>query len=95
MAVATGNAAVLGEREERLSGLRLFYCPRGWAREAVETAMRSERTPKQMTTKGSSKTGGISRRTFLKSTAGTAALLGAAQTQFPFGVHVAEAQARR
>ena len=45
-----------------------------------------------MTTKGTSKTGGISRRTFLKSTAGTAALVGAAQTQFPFGVHIAEAQ---
>jgi nitrate/nitrite transport system substrate-binding protein len=45
-----------------------------------------------MTTKGTSKAGGISRRTFLKSTAGTAALVGAAQTQFPFGVHIAEAQ---
>ena len=45
-----------------------------------------------MTTKGTSKTGGISRRTFLKSTAGTAALVGAMQTQFPFGVHIAEAQ---
>ena len=29
----------------------------------------------------------ISRRTFLKGTAGTAALLGAAQSQFPFGAH--------
>ena len=45
-----------------------------------------------MTTKGTSKAGGISRRTFLKTTAGTAALIGAAQTQFPFGVHIAEAQ---
>jgi nitrate/nitrite transport system substrate-binding protein len=45
-----------------------------------------------MTTKGTSTTRGISRRTFLKSTAGTAALVGAAQTQFPFGVHIAEAQ---
>ena len=35
--------------------------------------------------------GGISRRTFLKTTAGTAALVGAVQTQFPFGVHVAQA----
>ena len=42
-----------------------------------------------MTTKGTSKTGSISRRTFLKTTAGTAALLGAAQTQFPFGAHIA------
>jgi nitrate/nitrite transport system substrate-binding protein len=45
-----------------------------------------------MTTKRPGKIGDISRRTFLKSTAGTAALLGAMQTQFPFGVHVAEAQ---
>jgi nitrate/nitrite transport system substrate-binding protein len=45
-----------------------------------------------MTTKGTSKTGSISRRTFLKTTAGTAALVGAAQTQFPFGAYVAEAQ---
>ncbi len=44
-----------------------------------------------MTTKGTSKTGGISRRTFLKSTAGTAALIGSVQSQFPFGVHIAEA----
>ena len=34
----------------------------------------------------------ISRRSFLKTTAGTAALMGALQTQFPFGVHIAEAQ---
>jgi nitrate/nitrite transport system substrate-binding protein len=46
-----------------------------------------------MTTKATtSKAGSISRRSFLKSTAGTAALVGAMQTQFPFGVHVAEAQ---
>ena len=33
----------------------------------------------------------VSRRAFLKTTAGTAALLGAVRTNFPFGVHVAEA----
>src|SRR5262245_7198982 len=33
----------------------------------------------------------LSRRAFLKTTAGTAALLGALKTEFPFGVHVAEA----
>jgi nitrate/nitrite transport system substrate-binding protein len=33
----------------------------------------------------------VSRRTLLKGTAGAAALLGAIKTQFPFGVHVAEA----
>jgi nitrate/nitrite transport system substrate-binding protein len=33
----------------------------------------------------------ISRRSFLKATAGTAALLGAVQSQFPFGAHVAQA----
>jgi nitrate/nitrite transport system substrate-binding protein len=35
--------------------------------------------------------GGISRRGFLKTTAGTAALLGAVQSQFPFGVPFAQA----
>jgi nitrate/nitrite transport system substrate-binding protein len=34
---------------------------------------------------------GVSRRTFLKAGTGTAALLGALQTKFPFGVHIAEA----
>src|SRR5262245_22076656 len=33
----------------------------------------------------------LSRRAFLKTTAGTAALLGAMKTQFPFGIHIAEA----
>src|SRR5437899_11580499 len=33
----------------------------------------------------------LTRRGFLKTTAGTAALLGALRTNFPFGVHVAEA----
>ena len=33
----------------------------------------------------------LSRRAFLKSTAGTAAIIGAVQANFPFGVHVAEA----
>ena len=34
---------------------------------------------------------GVSRRAFLKTSAGTAALLGAVTANFPFGVHVAEA----
>ena len=34
---------------------------------------------------------GLSRRALLKATAGTAALIGAVQTNFPFGVYVAEA----
>ena len=45
-------------------------------------------TPK----KGSPVTGtGISRRSLLKAGAGTAALMSAIGTQFPFGVHVAQA----
>jgi nitrate/nitrite transport system substrate-binding protein len=46
-----------------------------------------------MTTRdtGTKKRRAISRRAFLKTTAGTAALLGALQTKFPGGVHVAEA----
>ncbi len=42
----------------------------------------------RITDKGSK---GISRRTLLKSAAGTAALIGAVQSQFPFGAHVAMA----
>jgi len=34
----------------------------------------------------------VSRRSFLKRAGATAALVGAAQSQFPFGVHIAEAQ---
>src|SRR5476651_1699130 len=34
---------------------------------------------------------GLNRRSFLKTGAGTAALLGAVGTQFPFGVHIAQA----
>jgi nitrate/nitrite transport system substrate-binding protein len=45
-----------------------------------------------MTTTGITKSQrGLSRRTLLKVTAGTAALLGALQTKFPAGVHIAEA----
>jgi len=41
--------------------------------------------------KGSHTRRSLSRRTFLKASAGTAALLGAVNTQFPFGAHVAMA----
>jgi nitrate/nitrite transport system substrate-binding protein len=41
--------------------------------------------------KGHSSRHGISRRDFLKHTAGTTALLAAAQSAFPFGAHVAQA----
>ncbi len=45
-----------------------------------------------MTTKTEiAKTGRISRRTFLKASAGSAALLASVQSQFPFGAHVAQA----
>jgi nitrate/nitrite transport system substrate-binding protein len=40
---------------------------------------------------GTIKSRGLSRRAFLKTSAGTAALLGAVQSQFPFGAHVAQA----
>ena len=43
-----------------------------------------------MTTKAT-KPGRISRRTFLKATAGSATLLASLQSQFPFGAHVAQA----
>jgi nitrate/nitrite transport system substrate-binding protein len=44
-----------------------------------------------MTTKHSAGGGKLSRRSFLKASTGTAALLGAVGTQFPFGAHVAQA----
>jgi nitrate/nitrite transport system substrate-binding protein len=66
--------------------------PARWVREAVPTNDAMRKDSREMTTKGPGKAGGISRRSFLKTTAGTAALVGAMQTQFPFGVHVAEAQ---
>jgi nitrate/nitrite transport system substrate-binding protein len=40
---------------------------------------------------GTKNSRGLTRRAFLQTTAGTAALAGALQTSFPFGVHVAEA----
>lgn len=44
-----------------------------------------------MANKMSASRRGMDRRSFLKASAGTAALLGAINSQFPFGVHVAEA----
>ena len=41
--------------------------------------------------KGNHSRRSLSRRSFLKASAGTAALLGAVNTQFPFGVHIAQA----
>src|SRR5215813_4603261 len=41
--------------------------------------------------KATSSRRGLTRRSFLKTTAGTAALVGALQSEFPFGVHIAEA----
>ena len=59
---------------------------------------RADPTPKRMTTamtkkteKGTAIRCGLSRRAFLKASAGTAALVGALQTNFSAGVHIAEA----
>src|SRR5262249_6844805 len=49
---------------------------------------------RRMTTRtdtGSKAKGSITRRSFLKTSAGTAALVAAAQAQFPFGAYVAQA----
>src|SRR5262245_23170024 len=64
--------------------------------EACRVATANEIQPERTTTamkNDSHKAPGqrIIRRAFLKASAGTAALLGAAQTQFPFGAHVAQA----
>src|SRR4029453_9794984 len=52
-----------------------------------------ERTPTQMTTTAIATRlrRGVSRRAFLKTTAGTAALIGALKANFPAGVHIAQA----
>jgi nitrate/nitrite transport system substrate-binding protein len=91
MADHTSNAAVLEGYARSASQAAAFLLPASWAQERCEQTMRTEKDIMAMTSKGPSK-GGISRRTFLKSTAGTAALIGAVQSQFPFGAHVAEAQ---
>src|SRR5215475_13835554 len=73
-----------------------FFCPRtGKAGRAPMNIENIEtHTPKDddMTSDANSRARrALTRRGFLKTTAGTAALLGALKTQFPFGVHVAQA----
>src|SRR5262249_13871135 len=69
----------------------------GWSRGCAGLLLpklEPERTSTTMTTtsdKGQTQRRGLTRRTLLKTSVGTAALLGAVKTNFPFGVHVAEA----
>src|SRR5262245_25780371 len=51
----------------------------------------AERTTNEMTTESRKGPRGLSRRTLLKAGVGTAALFGALKTNFPAGVHIAEA----
>src|SRR5215468_10463136 len=66
-----------------------------FVRAQSDTPCVSEHTPKDndMTSSDANSKArrALTRRGFLKSTAGTAALLGALKTEFPFGVHVAQA----
>src|SRR5712671_1312787 len=80
-----------GETRRRGLWLRLLFLANEETRRAPIHA-NAERTHTAMTTnhqKGPRRA--VSRRTFLKTTAGTAALLAALRTNYPFGVHVAEA----
>ena len=97
-----GNAAALGEGRSRAPGGRRFFISgsdekRANGGEDLErqgTARQSRGPSTPMTTTrdtGTTKRRGLNRRTFLKASAGTAALLGAVQSQFPFGAHVAQA----
>ena len=77
----TSNAAVLGRLQEPTSGCGFFVGRSTRTGAATDSNQRGR--PDTMTTK--SRNRNISRRTFLKASAGTAALLGAAQAQFPGG----------
>src|SRR5258707_572290 len=81
-----------GETRRRRLWLRLFVLAHAETRRGHRVDANAERTNRAMTTnhnKGPRRA--VSRRAFLKTTAGTAALLGAVRTNFPFGVRVAEA----
>src|SRR5262249_36668823 len=88
------NAAVLRERSPRASGCGFFVCRlRLRKRQADATSQRHSKRRKHkgpMTTNpetGPSRQRRLRRRSFLKATAGTAALLGALRTNFPAGAH--------
>src|ERR1700681_4075914 len=77
----------------KASSLAAAFCfgPCG-TRRAHRVDANAERTDRAMTTNhNNGPRRAVSRRAFLKTTAGTAALLGALRTNFPFGVRVAEA----
>src|SRR6187402_3367516 len=81
---ATQQRRCPGEVISRL-GMRLFCCLKSTRAGCVSSELRTrpERTQGTMTTERRHK--GISRRKFLKASAGTAALLAAARAQLPSG----------
>ena len=89
----TSNAAVLEESASERLGLRLFVFGAAGPRagSADDIVRRTNNANDHHQRHGNDEAPGISRRAFLKTTAGTAALLGAVQTQFPAGVHIAQA----
>src|SRR5712672_1890431 len=81
-----------GATRRRRLWLRLFVLAHAETRRGHRVDANAERTNRAMTTKhNNGPRRAVSRRAFLKTTAGTAALLGAVRTNFPFGVHIAEA----
>src|SRR5262245_37580988 len=77
-----------------LPGLRFFIACRGTRRAVTKQVQVKHAEDDEMTTtsdKGTNSRPGLTRRSFLKTTAGTAALVGALQSELPFGVHIAEA----
>src|SRR5258708_33046467 len=81
-----------GETRRRRLWPRLFVLAHAETRRGHRIDANAERTNRAMTTNhNNGPRRAVSRRAFLKTTAGTAALLGAVRTNFPFGVHVAEA----
>src|SRR5262245_34445671 len=89
----SSNAAVPGEVRPRAPQAAAFFV--GCGRRAGLLPLKLEPAGPATTMTTTSDKGktprGLNRRAFLKASAGTAALLGAVQTQFPFGAHVAQA----
>src|SRR5690606_23714162 len=84
----------LGERSLRACArAAVFSCRVGMQQAGFQSPSTLKGRPVKMTDpiKGMPRRRGLTRRTFLKSSAGTAALLSAVGSQFPFGVHIAEA----
>ena len=90
---ADSNAAASGDTSSPVGVAAFFVRSKGNVSGGLSTI--ETNTPKDDDMTSSDATSkarrALTRRRFLKTTAGTAALLGALKTQFPFGAHVAHA----